>query len=29
MIIAGIILMRGRAEVARSGIFRSDADPAT
>jgi uncharacterized membrane protein len=29
MIIAGLMLMRGRAEVARSGIFRTDADPAT
>ena len=29
MIIAGILLMRGRAEEARSGIFRSDADPAS
>jgi uncharacterized membrane protein len=29
MIIVGILLMRGRAGVARSGIFRSDADPAT
>jgi uncharacterized membrane protein len=29
MIIAGILLMRGRAEVARSGIFRSDANPAS
>jgi uncharacterized membrane protein len=29
MIIAGIMLMRDRAEVARSGIFRSDAGPAT
>jgi uncharacterized membrane protein len=29
MIIIGILLMRGRAEVARSGIFRSDANPAS
>jgi len=29
MIIAGILLMRGRAEVARSGIFRSDTNPAS
>ena len=29
MIIAGILLMRGRAGVARSGIFRSDANPAS
>ena len=29
MIIAGIVLMRGRAGVARAGIFRSDADPAS
>jgi uncharacterized membrane protein len=29
MIIAGLLLMRGRAEVARSRIFRADADPAT
>ncbi len=29
MIIVGIPLMRGRAEVARSGIFRSDANPAS
>ena len=28
MIIAGLMLMRGRAEVARSGIFRTDAGPA-
>jgi uncharacterized membrane protein len=28
MIIIGVILMRGQAGVARSGIFRSDADPA-
>jgi uncharacterized membrane protein len=27
MIIAGLLLMRGRAEVARSGIFRSGAGP--
>ena len=27
MIIIGIQLMRGRADVARSGIFRSDANP--
>ena len=29
MIIVGIPLKRGRAEVARSGIFRSDANPAS
>jgi uncharacterized membrane protein len=28
MIAAGIVLMKGRAEVARSAIFRSDASPA-
>ena len=29
MIIIGIMLMRGRAGIARSAIFRSDGDPAT
>ena len=29
MLIVGILLMRGRAEVARSGIFRSGANPAS
>jgi uncharacterized membrane protein len=28
MIVIGVVLMRGRAEVARSGIFHSDAGPA-
>ena len=29
MIIAGVLLLRGRADVARSGIFRSHANPAS